>query len=94
MEFFQHIWSQALTTVHGAEEEALGLLHPGAVDELGEGHTTHQVAGKIAPAYLHTGRVGAGDGGLGRAGFADEHAGHLSPRRPVSSGLPREPLLS
>ena len=21
MEFFQHIWSQALTTVHGAEEE-------------------------------------------------------------------------
>lgn len=26
MEFFQHIWGQALTTVVGAEEEALKLL--------------------------------------------------------------------
>ena len=26
MEFFQQIWSQALTTVHGAEEEAQKLL--------------------------------------------------------------------
>lgn len=26
MEFFQHIWSQALTTVAGAEEEAQKLL--------------------------------------------------------------------
>lgn len=26
MEFFQQIWSQALTTVHGAEEEAHKLL--------------------------------------------------------------------
>jgi polyhydroxyalkanoate synthesis regulator phasin len=34
MEFFQHIWSQALTTVHGAEDEAQKLL--GRLQGLGQ----------------------------------------------------------